>query len=86
MRRFKSVSWHHPAGTRFQEGVAINSGLLALGNVITALSEQQRGRSGGGKGGGGAAAAAAAAAARRHVPYRDSKLTRLLQDGLGGNR
>ncbi|KAI8474570.1 MAG: kinesin-domain-containing protein [Monoraphidium minutum] len=63
-------------GARFQEGVSINSGLLALGNVITALSEAQRG--GGGRGGGGAAA-------RRHVPYRDSKLTRLLQDGLGGN-
>ncbi|KAK7067055.1 Chromosome-associated kinesin kif4a [Halocaridina rubra] len=51
-------------GERFKEGVNINKGLLALGNVISALCE---------KGQGG------------HVPYRDSKLTRLLQDSLGGN-
>ena len=50
------------SGDRFAEGVQINKGLLALGNVITALCEKQR-----------------------HVPYRDSKLTRLLQDSLGGN-
>jgi hypothetical protein len=40
-------------------------GLLALGNVISALSDGER--------------------RPRHVPYRDSKLTRLLQDSLGGN-
>uniref|UniRef100_A0A0K0DLM9 Kinesin-like protein n=1 Tax=Angiostrongylus cantonensis TaxID=6313 RepID=A0A0K0DLM9_ANGCA len=51
-------------GTRKMEGIRINEGLLALGNVISALSE-----SGGG----------------RHIPYRDSKITRLLQDSLGGN-
>ncbi|XP_065345553.1 chromosome-associated kinesin KIF4 isoform X1 [Cloeon dipterum] len=51
-------------GERMQEGIDINKGLLALGNVISALSEQKRGR---------------------HIPYRDSKLTRLLQDSLGGN-
>lgn len=49
-----------------REGININKGLLALGNVISALAE-------GGGGGGG------------HVPYRDSKLTRLLQGSLGGN-
>ncbi|XP_073833620.1 kinesin-like protein 3A [Musca autumnalis] len=51
-------------GDRFKEGVKINQGLLALGNVISALGD--------GKGAG-------------FVRYRDSKLTRLLQDSLGGN-
>eukprot|EP00736_Rhodelphis_marinus_P012722 Rmarinus@m.8893 len=54
-------------GVRFEESVAINQGLLALGNVISALSDDKR------RGRGG------------HVPYRESKLTRLLQDSLGGN-
>ena len=49
-------------GERLQEGIQINKGLLALGNVINALCEKHN-----------------------HVPYRDSKLTRLLQDSLGGN-
>uniref|UniRef100_A0A7S4SDZ2 Kinesin motor domain-containing protein n=1 Tax=Alexandrium monilatum TaxID=311494 RepID=A0A7S4SDZ2_9DINO len=52
-------------GERFREGVNINQGLLALGNVISALGDPKLNRS--------------------HVPYRDSKLTRLLQDSLGGN-
>uniref|UniRef100_A0A671WEW5 Kinesin-like protein KIF21B n=1 Tax=Sparus aurata TaxID=8175 RepID=A0A671WEW5_SPAAU len=52
-------------GDRAREGISINCGLLALGNVISALGDQAK------KGG--------------HVPYRDSKLTRLLQDSLGGN-
>ncbi|KAI7885189.1 kinesin-domain-containing protein [Lichtheimia hyalospora FSU 10163] len=52
-------------GERAREGIAINSGLLALGNVISALGDEAR-RS-------------------THIPYRDSKLTRLLQDSLGGN-
>lgn len=42
-------------------GVHINKGLLALGNVISALGDDKKRREGG------------------HVPYRDSKLTRLLQ-------
>lgn len=53
-------------GKRFKEGVKINQGLLALGNVISAL--------GGGSGQTGG-----------YISYRDSKLTRLLQDSLGGN-
>ncbi|KAL7683726.1 putative kinesin-like protein [Plasmopara halstedii] len=56
---------------RFKESVSINQGLLALGNVISALGDDKRrvGTAGG----------------SIHVPYRDSKLTRLLQDSLGGN-
>ncbi|OQR92857.1 hypothetical protein ACHHYP_03133 [Achlya hypogyna] len=49
-------------GLRFKEGVNINKGLLALGNVLNALSEK-----------------------KAHVPYRESKLTRMLQEALGGN-
>ncbi|KAL8103864.1 hypothetical protein AgCh_028163 [Apium graveolens] len=54
-------------GMRFKEGVHINKGLLALGNVINALGDEKKRKEG------------------LHVPYRDSKLTRLLQDSLGGN-
>ncbi|XP_040068064.1 kinesin-like protein KIF21A isoform X3 [Ixodes scapularis] len=52
-------------GDRAKEGISINCGLLALGNVISALGD--------------------ASGKISHVPYRDSKLTRLLQDSLGGN-
>eukprot|EP00117_Sycon_ciliatum_P027246 scpid25067/ scgid22182/ Kinesin-like protein KIF21A len=52
-------------GDRAREGISINCGLLALGNVISALGDKSKRAS--------------------HVPYRDSKLTRLLQDSLGGN-
>ena len=54
-------------GSTLKEGANINKSLMALGNVINALSE------------GGAAAGG------KHIPYRDSKLTRLLQESLGGN-
>ncbi|CAM9335866.1 unnamed protein product [Ascophyllum nodosum] len=50
-------------GSTLKEGTSINKSLLALGNVITALSEGRQG----------------------HIPYRDSTLTRLLQESLGGN-
>ncbi|XP_054825241.1 kinesin-like protein KIN-4A isoform X9 [Prosopis cineraria] len=54
-------------GLRLKEGIHINRGLLALGNVISALGDEKKRKEG------------------VHVPYRDSKLTRLLQDSLGGN-
>jgi hypothetical protein len=53
-------------GNTLKEGIDINKGLLALGNVISALGDKaKRGKT--------------------FVPYRDSKLTRMLQDSLGGN-
>ncbi|XP_076923327.1 kinesin-like protein KIN-4A [Bidens hawaiensis] len=54
-------------GVRLKEGIQINKGLLALGNVISALGDDKKWKEG------------------LHIPYRDSKLTRLLQASLGGN-
>lgn len=50
--------------TIFLIGIHINKGLLALGNVISALGDDKKRKEG------------------LHVPYRDSKLTRLLQVGV----
>eukprot|EP00941_MAST-03F_sp_MAST-3F-sp1_P001539 g1539.t1 len=54
------------AGLRLRESININTGLLALGNVISALGDEKK-------------------RGKVHIPYRDSKLTRLLQSSLGGN-
>eukprot|EP00747_Dinoflagellata_sp_TGD_P184559 gnl/TRDRNA2_/TRDRNA2_40276_c0_seq1.p1 gnl/TRDRNA2_/TRDRNA2_40276_c0~~gnl/TRDRNA2_/TRDRNA2_40276_c0_seq1.p1 ORF type:complete len:910 (-),score=145.67 gnl/TRDRNA2_/TRDRNA2_40276_c0_seq1:115-2811(-) len=53
------------SGVRFDEAVAINSALLHLGIVVSALVECD-------------------GAPRSYIPYRDSVLTRLLQNALGG--
>lgn len=58
-------------GERFAEGVDINKGLFALAKVISTLADN--------------ASRKDPRAQKAHVPYRDSKLTRLLQDSLGGN-
>jgi hypothetical protein len=70
----------HNSGRRFQESVAINQGLLALGNVISALGDERKRLRGGRRGG----KAGGALLPPMHVPYRESKLTRILQDSLGG--
>ncbi|EOB13410.1 Kinesin-like protein KIF21B [Nosema bombycis CQ1] len=49
-------------GERARESISINSGLLALGNVISALYKKAK-----------------------HVPFRDSKLTRILHSCLNGH-
>lgn len=56
-------------GARLKEGININHGLLTLGKVISALADR----------------ATAPANTASHIPYRESKLTRFLQDSLGGN-
>jgi len=52
-------------GTRMKEAISINSGLLVLQKVMAALQLNSR----------------RGADAREHVPYRESRLTRLLQVG-----
>lgn len=56
------------AGERFAEATSINGSLLALGRVVNALTQE---RDGDGRG-------------NVHVPYRESTLTRLLANALGG--
>lgn len=48
-------------GDRFKESIHINSGLLALGNVISALSSNDTKKK------------------AIHIPYRESKITRILK-------
>ncbi|XP_069379674.1 kinesin-like protein KIF27 isoform X2 [Paralichthys olivaceus] len=54
-------------GSLLKESAHINTGLLALGNVIRALYNRARNNCN-----------------STHIPYRDAKITRLLQDSLGG--
>ena len=56
-------------GARLKEGAAINQSLSCLGNVIKALADISTGK----------------AKKNAVVPYRDSKLTMLLKNALGGN-
>eukprot|EP00930_Biecheleria_cincta_P014626 TRINITY_DN12509_c0_g1_i1.p1 TRINITY_DN12509_c0_g1~~TRINITY_DN12509_c0_g1_i1.p1 ORF type:complete len:1285 (-),score=299.51 TRINITY_DN12509_c0_g1_i1:152-4006(-) len=57
------------ARSQLKEGANINKSLSALSNVIKALSLQ----------------AESGSKRKAFVPYRDSKLTRVLQESLGGN-
>lgn len=78
-------------GEAFQEGVSINKGLLVLGNVVSALANRslrnntattnsnQLNPSNQGT------TTAQQQQQHIHIPYRESKLTRLLKDALGGN-
>ncbi|KAI2643705.1 kinesin motor domain-containing protein [Xylaria nigripes] len=58
-------------GARLREGSNINKSLTTLGRVIAALADPKSGRPG--------------KKSRDVVPYRDSILTWLLKDSLGGN-
>ena len=64
-------------GDRLQESGYINKSLATLALVISTLAAQNSGSGGG--------VSTWAATQRKHVPYRDSVLTHLLKDSLGGN-
>ena len=81
------------AGSRLDEACGINKSLSALGNVVAALTAAE-----GAEKTASAAerndaslprvfceSSAARESPHPHVPYRDSKLTRLLQEALGGD-
>ena len=71
-------------GERAREAKHINTSLTALGKVVLALSSMHENIGGGGGGGGGGGNDTGGGAAA-HIPYRDSKLTRLLKNTLSGN-
>ena len=63
---------------RRKEGAYINKSLLALGTVISKLSAESNIKD-------SASIGSSSTNSLGHIPYRDSKLTRLLQPALSGN-
>lgn len=66
-------------GMRLNEAKFINKSLSALGNVINALTSTQLPTTK------ELSETHSGVSSSKHIPYRDSKLTRLLQDSLSGN-
>lgn len=69
----ESVRLASTTGQHLEEGKYINRSLLTLGHIIWKLSrDRQNNKQGGAPG------------SQTHLPYRNSKLTRILQPSLGG--
>jgi Kinesin-like protein len=64
-------------GQRLKEGAHINKSLVTLGSVISALAELSGSQKEG--------SSSQRRTSRSFIPYRDSVLTWLLRDSLGGN-
>lgn len=69
--RTSANSGFDKSATRFHEAINVNQSLFVLRKVITALSKRSEKSQG--------------AESQSHIPYRESKLTSLLQHALGGN-
>lgn len=73
-------------GQRLREGSNINKSLTTLGRVIAALADPKQGSGGNGNGNGSSNGKNPKRKTKEAVvPYRDSILTWLLKDSLGGN-
>jgi len=72
-------------GSRAKEGISINKGLFVLGQVVSALAEKGRMLSKIENASNNPKRKKKKSLPLQKPPYRDSKLTRLLQDSLGGN-
>ncbi|ORX53879.1 kinesin-domain-containing protein [Piromyces finnis] len=77
-------------GVRLKEGVNINKSLTTLGKVISALAEQSAKNISSGNSSSSSIVKSPRLKSGRatpeyHIPYRDSVLTWLLKDSLGGN-
>lgn len=70
----ESVKNSGTVGQRSKEGLYINKSLMTLGHVIYKLAEISSQNDN-----------ANISAKQKHIPYRDSKLTRMLQTSLSGN-
>lgn len=74
----RSVTVSHP-NTRLQEGAHINQSLLVLGSIISRLSKSSTSSTTTDK------KKTSMPASIAHLPFRDSKLTRLLRPALSGH-
>ena len=63
------VKISHSRGDRLKEAQTINKSLSALGDVVAALSQSSKPNQ----------------TTRPFIPYRNSKITMILQEALGGN-
>ena len=79
----ESVKNTGSTGTRQKEGTYINKSLLTLGHVVYKLAEISMKKDK--EGGGNDNVSGSGMVDTTHIPYRDSKLTRLLQPSLSGN-
>ncbi|GKT31548.1 Kinesin heavy chain [Aduncisulcus paluster] len=75
----EKVSKTEAEGLQLEEAKNINLSLLTLGNVVNCLSSGMGTRDSTGS------VSLPAFQSHSHIPYRDSKLTRVLRESLGGN-